>query len=51
MIGSALGHPEAGHWADMGFSMLTLAVFAWPLLAARRSARRSARRKNRSEVS
>ncbi|MBU6274777.1 MAG: DUF475 domain-containing protein [Bacteroidetes bacterium] len=47
MIGSALGHPESGHWADMGFSMLTLAVFAWPLLVGRRSARR----KNRSEVS
>jgi predicted tellurium resistance membrane protein TerC len=47
MIGSFLGHPEAGHWADMGFSMFTLAVFAWPLLVGRRSASR----KNRSEVS
>lgn len=37
ILGSALEHPEAGHWADMGFSMLTLALFAGPVLLGRRS--------------
>lgn len=35
VLGTTLGHPEAGHWADMGFSMLTLALFAGPVMVAR----------------
>ena len=30
-VGAWLLHPSVAHWGDLGFSMLTLAIFAWPI--------------------
>ena len=31
-LGAWLMHPSVAHWGDLGFSILTLAIFAWPIV-------------------
>ncbi len=31
-VGTWLMHPSAAHWGDLGFSLLTLGIFAWPIV-------------------
>ncbi|MBM3936335.1 MAG: DUF475 domain-containing protein [Sphingomonadales bacterium] len=36
-MGAWLTHPSAAHWGDLGFSVLTLGIFAWPIVFSRAS--------------